>query len=75
MLPAGHELAVELVNGGEITPEMSAKDISRVVKAYTNPEPDEPEPETEQETEIVSVWDEDGNEYAIPVDALTMYRI
>lgn len=86
MLPAGHELAVELVNGGEITPYMSAKEISRIVKSHINSEPDEPdidetglghEPETEseQEVEIVSVWDKDGNEYAIPIDVLTMYRI
>lgn len=88
MLPAGHELAVELVNGGEITPEMSAKEISRVVKSRMNPEPEtsetepkqEPEPETsetepEQETETVSVWDEDGNEYKIPVDILKKYLV
>ena len=83
MLPAGHELAVELVNCGEITPDMSAKEISRVVKSHTNSEPeiDDTEPEidegdgTEQETESVSVWDKDGNEYAIPVDVLAMYRI
>ena len=86
MLPAGHELAVELVNGGEITPEMSAKEISRVVKSHTNPEPEtsenepEQEPETsetepEQETETVSVWDKDGNEYKIPVDILKKYLV
>ena len=86
MLPAGHELAVELVNGGEITPEMSAKEISRVVKSHTNPEPEtsenepEQEPETsenepEQEMETVSVWDKDGNEYKIPVDILNKYRV
>lgn len=68
MLPAGHELAVELVNGGEITPEMSAKEISRVVKSHTNPEPetDETEPEPEQDTDggaseqderFIHVWD------------------
>ena len=88
MLPVGHELAVELVNGGEITPDMSAKEISRVVKSYTNSEPeiDDMEPEidepeidesdgTEQETKTVSVWDKDGNEYAIPIDVLATYRI
>lgn len=86
MLPAGHELAVELVNGGEITPEMSAKEISRVVKSHTNPEPDEPEtteePEQEPaetteepEVETVSVWDKDGKEYAIPVDILKKYAV
>ena len=82
ILPAGHELAVELVKGGEITPGMSAKEISRVVKSHINSEPDEfekydeeKEQETEQEPETVSVWDKDGNEYKIPVDLLSMYRI
>ena len=73
------ELAVELVNGGEITPNMSVKEISRVVKAYTTPEQDEPEtdePETDKlESEPVSVWDKDGNEYAIPADILNKYRV
>lgn len=86
MLPAGHELAVELVNGGEITPDMTAKEISRVVKSRMKQEPEtdetEPEQETEetesvseQEPETVSVWDKDGNEYAIPVDVLVKYAL
>lgn len=85
MLPAGHELAVELVNGGEITPDMSAKEISRVVKSHTNPEPDEyetddtePEQETdgtEQEPETIPVWDKEGKEYSIPVDVLMKYAV
>lgn len=79
MLPAGHELAVELVNGREITPEMTAKEIARVVKSHINPEP-ETEPETdggdgERETETVSVWDKDGTEYAIPADVLKKYIV
>lgn len=36
MLPLGHEMAVELVEKGEITPEMSARAISDVVKTYTS---------------------------------------
>lgn len=84
MLPAGHELAVELVNGGEITPDMTAKEISTVVKFHINPEPEEPEtddtePETDggdgTEPETVSVWDKDGNEYTIPVDVLKKYAV
>jgi len=85
MLPAGHELAVELVNDGEITPEMSAKEIARVVKSHTNPETEtdeteETETETdggdgEPETETVSVWDKDGTEYAIPADVLKKYLV
>lgn len=88
MLPGGHELAVELVNGGEITPDMSAKEISKIVKSHTNSETDEPEQETddaepEQETdnpekydgETVSVWDKNGVEYAIPLEVLKMYTV
>lgn len=88
MLPAGHELAVELVSGGEITPAMSAKEISRVVKSHINPDTGESETsdiveenetvecdETEQEPETVSVWDKDGNEYVIPVDVLEKYAV
>lgn len=69
MLPAGHELAVELVNGGEITPAMSAKEISRIVKAHTNTDSDESETDctesenetdvsegTEKELETISMW-------------------
>lgn len=51
MLPAGHELAVELVNGGEITPKMSAKEISKVVKERTNKSETEQEPDMENESE------------------------
>lgn len=88
MLPGGHELAVELVNGGEITPDMSAKEISKIVKSHTNPETDEPETddaeqEQEQETDApekydgktVSVWDKNGVEYAIPLEVLKMYTV
>ena len=83
MLPGGHKLAVELVNGGEITPDMSAKEISRIVKSHTNPETDDAETEQEQETdspekydgETVSVWDKNGVEYAIPLEVLKMYTV
>ena len=88
MLPAGHELAVELVNGGEITPGMSAKEISRVVKSHIKTDTEESETDctesenetdvsegTEKELETVSVWDKDGNEYAIPVDVLDKYAV
>lgn len=85
MLPAGHEVALALVTDGEITPDMSAKEIAKVVKSHTNPEPEETEQEpeeeteggegTEQEQETVSVWDKDGNEYAIPVDILNKYAV
>lgn len=87
MLPGGHELAVELVTDGEITPDMSAKEISRVIKSKTNPETETDEEETgkddgngeegepEPEQECVSVWDKDGNEYSIPADILNKYAV
>ena len=87
MLPAGHELAVELVNGGEITTDMSAREISRVVKSHIKPDTDESEihcvesenetdcveSENETDVEIVSVWDKLGYEYRIPADVLVKY--
>lgn len=85
MLPAGHDLASELVMNGEITPEMSAKEISKIVKRHTNPEPEndgteEPqEPETEEtgnaDVVMVIVHDNNGNKYEIPEDVLNEYLI
>lgn len=89
MLPAGHDLALEMVENGEITPEMSAKEISRVVKSHTNPdinEPEEPEDDaidtTGEEVEndtiedgYVLVWDKDGIEYHIPKEVLEQYAV
>lgn len=66
MLPAGHKLAVELVNGGEITPDMTAKEISKAVKSAMHPEPDEPETdetdggaavlEEEEDERLIQMW-------------------
>lgn len=88
MLPAGHELAVKLVNDGEITPDMSAKEISGVVKSHMEPDKSEDGAESEQEQEndgtmnepeqepeTVSVWDKNGVEYAIPVGILDKYAV
>ena len=38
MLPAGRELVVELVDNEEITPEMSCREIGKVIKAHTKTE-------------------------------------
>ena len=80
MLPAGHDLASELVMNGEITPEMSAKEISKIVKQYTNPEPETEETEETEETGntdvvMVIVHDDNGNKYEIPEDVLNEYLI
>ena len=88
MLPGGHELASELVLSGEVTPDMSAKEISKVVKRHTNPEPDvaeEPEPDIgenpepygidDEEDETVVVFTYNNHRYAIPIDVLEKYII
>lgn len=86
MLPAGHDMAVELVSSGEITPEMSAKDISKVVKKHTNPETetsddnepeitDNNEPETNNDDVLVIVHDDAGNKYEIPEKILNEYLV
>lgn len=38
MLPAGHELATQLVADGEITPDMTTTKIAKVIKAHLNPD-------------------------------------
>lgn len=88
MLPGGHELAVQLVENGEITPEMSAKKIADVVKSYTTEEHEEHEEQEEVETEpeesevdhkpeerYVIVTDEIGNKYEIPYTILKEYIV
>ncbi len=87
MLPAGHELAVELVINGEITPDMSAKEISRVVKSHVDPEPeqemkpeqesetDEDDGEPETEVDTITLWDSDGNEYVLPINIVKKYAL
>lgn len=87
MLPGGHELASELVSSGEVTPDMSAKEISKVVKRHTNPEPDvveEPEPDImetsesygiDEEDETVVVFTYNDHRYAIPINVLEKYII
>lgn len=61
ILPGGHDLAVALVNNGEIDPNMTCKQIEKVIKQHTKPEEkdipdevvvldDEPELTPEQDT-------------------------
>lgn len=83
MLPGGRDLAVELVDNGEITTDMTCKEIEKVIKAHTNPEPEEVEREAVEveaeqevvEVETIIVTDESGNKYAIPADILESYKI
>lgn len=85
MLPGGRDLAGELVESGEINPEMTCKEIEKVIKAHTKPETDSNETESVEveenhETEIANdicilVRDDAGNEYNIPLSVLEMYRV
>ena len=75
MLPLGHEVAVEMVEDGEITPDMAVREIEKIVKEKTKPEAESTETEGEsevaseeeanesanRETVIVAIIDEDGN--------------
>lgn len=86
MLPLGHDTAREFVDNGEITPDMSCREIGKVVKEILNAQSkDEPagdsvegdSAENAENGEIVSavrVTDGNGNYYLIPVDVLEQYR-
>ena len=50
MLPAGHAFAAELVEREEITPDMTCREIGKIIKSYTNTD-EEKETDTEEETE------------------------
>lgn len=49
MLPAGHELAAELVADGEITPDMTTTKIAKIVKAHISPETEDEAPTEDTE--------------------------
>lgn len=48
MLPLGHDTAEQLVQEEVITPEMSCKEIKKIVKAYRNPEEETSSEATEE---------------------------
>lgn len=50
MLPVGHAFAAELVEREEITPDMTCREIGKIIKSYTNPD-EEKESDTEEESE------------------------
>lgn len=59
MLPGGHELAVDLVSSGEITPNMTCKAIEKVIKLHTKPEEDDIEEDTPEDVAVVDDTPED----------------
>ena len=55
MLPAGHAFAAELVERGEVTPDMTCREISKVIKGYLaedEKESDEDDAEAEDSAEV-----------------------
>ena len=50
MLPAGHAFAAELAERKEITPDMTCREIGKIIKSYTSTD-EEKESETEEESE------------------------
>ena len=87
LLPLGREKAGELVDGGEVTPDMSIREIKKVVKAIKESEKGgEPEkeesaenPEEEKSEEnaavMVEVIDEKNIRYRVPYAVLILYKI
>lgn len=82
MLPVGHEKAVELVQYGYVTPDMSCREIAKIIKRYTTEEEsdqteesDQPEESDQTEDVAIVVSDEYGTTYRIPSSILDKYRV
>lgn len=67
MLPAGYELASELVESGEITPDMPASKIKDIIKNHVSPE----EAPTNDTTEPAQVEKTRGDELREIFDSIT----
>lgn len=84
MLPGGHDLAIELVESEEITPDMTCKQIEKIIKSHLEPEevepeevePEEAEPEEVEPEEVyIIMYDIENREYKIPLEIAEQYRI
>ncbi len=87
MLPAGHPLALELVEGGKITPDMTCKEIGRIVKEATKGDTETPEDDTAEtghDTETpeddtaeicIDLWDKEGKKYCVPLSIANNYMM
>lgn len=51
MLPAGHAFAAELVERGEVTPDMTCKEIGKIIKSYTADDEEDAKEADSEETE------------------------
>lgn len=85
MLPAGHPLALELVEGGKITPDMTCKEIGKIIKNATKGEDETPDetgdnsseeiPDNDVEEVCIELWDKDGKKYVVPLSLADKYRM
>ena len=88
LLPLGVECAMYSVNKGVITPEMSVREIKKLVKEIKQPVSDtdtdtDTDIDTDTDTDIAenvpvftTLYDSDGNEYHIPAELnINQYRI
>ena len=85
MLPAGHPLALELVENGEITPDMTCKEIGKIIKKATKGDDthDDNHDDTQDDTHddnpteevCIELWDKDGKKYVVPLSIADKYRM
>lgn len=63
MIPGGHDLALDLVSSGEITPDMTCKEIEKIIKSHTKPEEDTPEEVVEEAETAPEPGEDEGHVY------------
>lgn len=87
MLPAGHPLALELVEEGKITPDMTCKEIGKIIKNAVKGDEETPDSEEDTHEEIpdnsdrsdveevcIELLDKNGSKYYVPVSIAEKYR-
>lgn len=90
MLPAGHAFAAELVEREEITPDMTCREISKVVKSYMSDSAEEESTEesvegesTEEKPVAITMFndgtnvliDDGANKWLIPVEVFDEWKV
>lgn len=71
LLPLGRDAAGELVNRGEVTPDMTVRAIADVVKKYTTSDDEEPDETAEPETPAEPTEPEEVNEQVDMIERYT----
>ena len=65
MLPAGHAFAAELVEREEITPDMTCREIGKVIKGYLHDEDEKEESKEESESNVKEI--ESGEDFCCEI--------